>query len=108
MTGGKSFMTDYTIASRTMFFNLKDLQWDSELLADFGLSNLNLPEFKPSSYYYGKTNLDGLLDHEISISSMIGDSHGAAFGEGCFEQGNAKATLGTGSSILMNIGRSQF
>jgi glycerol kinase len=104
MTGGKSFMTDYTNASRTMFFNLKDLQWDQELLADFGLSSLNLPELKPSSFHFGQTNLNGLLDHEISISAMIGDSHAAAFGEGCFDSGSAKATLGTGSSILMNIG----
>ncbi|MEP4531652.1 MAG: glycerol kinase GlpK [Cyclobacteriaceae bacterium] len=105
LTGGKSYMTDYTNASRTMFFNLKDLKWDAELLADFGLTNLNLPELKPSSYNFGSTNLDGLLDHDITISAMIGDSHAAAFGEGCFEPGNAKATLGTGSSILMNIGR---
>lgn len=104
MTNGKSYMTDYTNASRTMFFNLKELQWDRELLSDFALSNLNLPELKPSSYHFGKTNLDGLLNHEISISALIGDSHAAAFGEGCFEPGNAKATLGTGSSILMNIG----
>ncbi len=104
MTNGKSYMTDYTNASRTMFFNLKELQWDRELLEDFGLSNLNLPELKPSSYHFGKTNLEGLLNQEISISALIGDSHAAAFGEGCFEPGNAKATLGTGSSILMNIG----
>jgi len=104
MTHGKSFMTDYTNASRTMFFNLKELLWDQDLLADFGLSNLNLPEPKPSSHHFGKTNLGGLLDHDISISAMIGDSHAAAFGEGCFEPGHAKATLGTGSSILMNIG----
>ena len=104
MTGGKSFMTDYTNASRTMFFNLKELKWDQELLGYFGLANLNLPDLKPSSYHFGETNLNGLLDHEISISAMIGDSHAAAFGEGCFEPGNAKATLGTGSSILMNIG----
>ena len=104
MTEGKSYMTDYTNASRTLFFNLKDLIWDDELLIDFGLSNLNLPELRPSSFHFGDTDLEGLLDHPISISAMIGDSHAAAFGEGCFEVGNAKATLGTGSSILMNIG----
>lgn len=104
MTDGKSYMTDYSNASRTLFFNLNTLQWDPELLSDYGLSNLNLPELKPSSFHFGETNLAGLFDHEISISAMIGDSHAAAFGEGCFELGNAKATLGTGSSILMNIG----
>ncbi|APZ46677.1 carbohydrate kinase [Polaribacter reichenbachii] len=104
LTNGEQYFTDYTNASRTMFFNLKELSWDKELLSDFGLANLNLPELKPSSYHYGETNLDGLLDHKISISALIGDSHAAAFGEGCFESGDAKATLGTGSSILMNIG----
>ena len=104
MTGGKSYLTDYTNASRTMFFNLETLQWDQELLSDFGLSKLNLPELRASSSHFGETDFDGLLDHPIPISAMIGDSHAAAFGEGCFEPGNAKATLGTGSSILMNIG----
>jgi len=104
MTSGKSYMTDYTNASRTMFFNLRELQWDRELLADFGLSKLNLPSLEPSSHNFGQTTFGGLLNHPISISAMIGDSHAAAFGEGCFESGSAKATLGTGSSILMNIG----
>jgi len=104
MSGGKAYSTDYTNASRTLFFNLNNLSWDQELLADFGLSNLNLPELRPSAHHFGMTTINGLLNHEISIGGMIGDSHAAAFGEGCFETGNAKATLGTGSSILMNIG----
>ncbi|WP_258104677.1 glycerol kinase GlpK [Marinoscillum sp. MHG1-6] len=104
LTGGKSYMTDYTNASRTMFFNLQEKQWDQELLWDFNLSGLNLPDLKPSSYHFGETTIEGVLNHEISISALIGDSHAAAFGEGCFEPGTAKATLGTGSSILMNIG----
>lgn len=104
LTDGQSYMTDYTNASRTLFFNLKELNWDHELLSDFGLTNLNLPDLKPSSFDYGETNLGGLLDHTISVSALIGDSHAAAFGEGCFDPGQAKATLGTGSSILMNIG----
>jgi len=106
LTGGKAHCTDYTNASRTLFFNLKTLNWDQEILSALGLSNINLPELKPSSYDFGKTNFDGLLDQEIKISALIGDSHAAAFGEGCFESGNAKATLGTGCSILMNIGAS--
>ncbi|GAA0880392.1 glycerol kinase GlpK [Algoriphagus jejuensis] len=105
LTKGQSYLTDYTNASRTLFFNLKELRWDGELLADFGLSKLKLPELKPSSFHFGDTNLEGLLDHPISISALIGDSHAAAFGEACFEPGSAKATLGTGSSILMNIGK---
>lgn len=105
LTGGRSYMTDYTNASRTMFFNLVDLSWDMEIMGEFGLSNLNLPEVKPSVYPFGDTSFDGFLPQRINISSMIGDSHAAAFGEGCFEIGSAKATLGTGCSVLMNVGQ---
>ena len=104
LTGGKSYYTDYTNASRTLLFNLSTLSWDKELLQRFNLSKLQLPEPKPSSYVFGQTDFNGLVDAPIPISSMIGDSHAAAFGEGCFEAGTAKATLGTGCSILMNIG----
>jgi glycerol kinase len=104
LSGGKQYSTDYTNASRTMFFNLETLSWDKELLELFNLSKLNLPECKPSSNWFGETDFDGLLDEPISISAMIGDSHAAAFGEGCFNNGTAKATLGTGCSILMNVG----
>jgi len=104
LTDGKKYFTDYTNASRTLFFNLHTLSWDKELLSTFGLSNINLPETKPSSYEFGETNFNRLIDNSIPITGMIGDSHAAAFGEGCFSPGTAKATLGTGSSILMNIG----
>jgi len=104
LTNGKSYFTDYTNASRTLFFNLETLAWDRELLDIFGLSNLNLPTVKPSSSMFGSTNLEGLLDHNIDINALIGDSQSAAFGETCFDKGSVKATLGTGCSILMNIG----
>ena len=104
LTKGARYQTDYTNASRTMFFNLHTLTWDAELLEAFGLSKLNLPEPRPSSSLFGETDFEGLTGMKIPISSMIGDSHAAAFGEGCFLPGSAKATLGTGCSILMNIG----
>lgn len=104
LTGGKEYATDYTNASRTLFFNLHTLKWDDELIAAFGLTGIYLPQIKPSSSLFGGTTLNGLLPHTISITAMIGDSHAAAFGEGCFDAGTAKATLGTGCSILMNIG----
>lgn len=104
LTGGASYNTDYTNASRTLFFNLKELRWDRELLAIFGLSRLRLPETKASSGSFGHTDFNGLLPTAIPITGMIGDSHAAAFGEGCFAPGEAKATLGTGCSILMNTG----
>jgi len=104
LTGGKSYLTDHTNASRTLFFNLRTLDWDDELIKSFELSGLNLPKIQASSSYFGSTNFSGLLENDIDITAMIGDSHAAAFGEGCFSSGIAKATMGTGSSILMNIG----
>ncbi len=103
-TNGNTYTTDYTNASRTLLFNLHTLQWDDELLNAFGLSGINLPAIKSSSALFGETTLDGLFEKNISITALIGDSHAAAFGEGCFDAGTAKATLGTGCSILMNIG----
>lgn len=104
LTNGEKYLTDHTNASRTLFFNLAELGWDRELLQLFGLSSINLPSVKPSAFLYGETNFNGLFPHPVSIAGMIGDSHAAAFGEGCFAAGTAKATLGTGCSVLMNTG----
>jgi glycerol kinase len=81
LTKGKSYCTDYTNASRTLFFNINDLQWDKYLLDIFNLQNLNLPQPQPSSYSYGQSDFEGLFPDKINISAMIGDSHAAAFGE---------------------------
>jgi len=103
-TNGKTYATDYTNASRTLFLNLHSLQWDQELVAQFGLTGINLPQVHPSSSLFGETTLNNLLLKAVPVTALIGDSHAAAFGEGCFDKGTAKATLGTGCSILMNIG----
>ena len=103
-TNGKVYATDYTNASRTLFFNLHTLQWDEELIAAYGLTGIQLPEIKSSSYSFGETTINGLFNNPIPITALIGDSHAAAFGEGCFDAGTAKATMGTGCSVLMNIG----
>ena len=104
LTGGNEYATDYTNASRTLLFNLHTLQWDEELIAAYGLTGIQLPQIKPSSFLYGTTTLDGLFKNPVPVTALIGDSHAAAFGEGCLEAGTAKATLGTGCSVLMNIG----
>lgn len=104
LTGGRQFFTDYTNASRTLFFNIDQLRWDDDLLGQFNLQGLRLPQAKPSSFSYGSSDFEGLLPREIPITAMIGDSHAAAFGEGCFSPGAAKATLGTGCSILLSTG----
>ncbi|WP_346238607.1 FGGY family carbohydrate kinase [Niabella insulamsoli] len=104
LTKGECYATDHTNASRTMLFNIHGLTWDEGLLEDFELQKLQLPAVKASSDYFGEADLDGLLDQPVPVMAMIGDSHAAAFGEGCFDSGTAKATLGTGCSIMMNIG----
>jgi len=104
MTNGEVHATDHTNASRTLLFNLKELCWDDELVAAFGLKGIILPAVQTAASHFGSTTLNGLLPEAIPISSMVGDSHAAAFGEGCFRKGAAKATLGTGCSIMMNIG----
>ena len=104
LTNGEVYATDYTNASRTLFFNLHTLQWDQELIAAYGLTGIQLPEIKPSSYSFGETTLNELFKNPLPVTALIGDSHAAAFGEGCFEAGTAKATMGTGCSVLMNIG----
>ena len=104
LTNGTHYLTDYTNASRTLFFNLTELAWDAELLAAFGLTGLHLPTPRPSSSFFAESDFGGLLARPLAITSLIGDSHAAAFGEGCYAPGTAKATLGTGSSVLMNIG----
>lgn len=104
LTRGASYRTDYTNASRTMLFNLGSLAWDRELIRTLGLDGLRFPELRPSAAYFGTTDFNGLLAHPVPIVSMIGDSHAAAVGEGCLTPGVAKATMGTGSSIMMNVG----
>lgn len=104
LTGHKNYSTDHTNASRTLLYNIYDLSWDVELLKEYGLSNLKLPEVKTSASSFGKSNFDGIFETELPITSLIGDSHAAFFGEECFEKGMAKATMGTGCSILWNTG----
>ena len=104
LTGGKEFRTDYSNASRTQMFNISELKWDKQVCGLFGIPMSALPEVTDSDGDYGITDFDGYLDHEIPIRGVLGDSHGALFGEGCVETGMIKSTYGTGSSIMMNIG----
>lgn len=104
LTGGKEFRTDYSNASRTQMFNIRTLTWDKEVCGFFGIPTCCLPEVTDSDGYYGETDFDGYLEHPIPIRGVMGDSHGALFGQGCHERGMIKTTYGTGSSIMMNIG----
>ena len=103
MTGGKVHVTDYSNASRTLMFNIKTLKWDEKLLGELGVPKSMLPEVRPSSEVYGRTDAS-VLGGEIPIAAAIGDQQGALFGQACFDSGMAKNTYGTGSFILMNTG----
>jgi glycerol kinase len=104
LTGGSAYLTDHTNASRTLLFDIHNLNWNREILQLWGLQGLHLPKVLPSASNFGTSDFAGLFPKPISITAMIGDSHAATFGEGCFEPGMAKVTLGTGSSIMMNAG----
>ena len=98
------YRTDYSNASRTQLFNIHTLQWDADICRAFGINPAALPQVTDSDAVFGETDLGGLLDHPIPICGVLGDSHAALFGQGCLERGMTKATYGTGSSIMMNIG----
>ncbi|MCX7845828.1 MAG: glycerol kinase GlpK [Dictyoglomaceae bacterium] len=104
LTKGKVHATDFSNASRTLLFNIDNLKWDEDILEIFNIPKSSLPQVLSSNSIFGYTNCDGILNFEIPISGIIGDSQSALFGEGCFEEGMSKVTYGTGSSIAMNIG----
>ncbi len=96
--------TDYSNASRTQLFNITDLKWDTELCGLFSIPMDSLPEVCMSDSNFGETDLRGLLPNPVPIHGVLGDSHGALFGQDCWKPGQIKATYGTGSSVMMHIG----
>ena len=104
LTGGKRHQTDYSNASRTQLFNINALAWDEDLLALFGIDPSCMAQVTDSDGDFGETDFLGWLDRPIPIRGVLGDSHGALFGQGCLLPGMTKATYGTGSSIMMNVG----
>ena len=103
LTKGAVHVTDYSNASRTMVFNIKNLEWDDEILAEMGIPKSMLPEAKPSSCVYGESDPE-FFGGPIPISGAGGDQQCALFGQTCFTPGEAKNTYGTGCFMLMNIG----
>lgn len=103
LSGGKLHITDYSNASRTMLFNIRDLKWDKELLELFDIPEQILPEVKQSSEIYGFTD-KSIFGTEIPIAGIAGDQQAALFGQACMEKGMAKNTYGTGCFMLMNTG----
>lgn len=104
LTKGHDYKTDYSNASRTQLFNIFTLKWDEEICKLFGIQAEDLPEVCDSDSEFGQTDFEGFFEKPIPIHAVLGDSHGALFGQGCLGRGDIKATYGTGSSIMMNIG----
>ena len=98
-------VTDYSNASRTMMFNINELKWDKDILAELDIPVSMLPEPVPSSFIYGETE-EHIFGGPVRISGAAGDQQSALFGQGCFEKGQAKNTYGTGCFLLMNTGES--
>lgn len=103
LTGGKVHVTDYSNASRTMLFNIRELKWDKDILKELDIPECMLPEVKPSSCIYGETD-PSIFGSPIPISGVAGDQQSALFGQTCFKAGEAKNTYGTGCFLLMNTG----
>jgi glycerol kinase len=99
-------VTDVTNASRTMLFDIHELAWDDDLLAEFSIPRAVLPEVRPSSdeAEYGRTDPDGAFGAAVPVTAALGDQQAALFGQCCFEAGEAKNTYGTGSFLLCNTG----
>lgn len=104
LTREHAFKTDFSNASRTQLFNISELSWDKDICDLFGINMECLPEVCASDSLFGTTDLEGYLDIPVPVHGVLGDSHGALFGQGCIKPGMIKATYGTGSSIMMNIG----
>jgi len=99
------YATDHSNASRTLFMDLDSCAWSHEMGEIFETKGLNLPEIRPSTGHFGESTFEEIFDKPIPITAIIGDSHAACFGEGCFSPGTVKATMGTGSSVVMNTGK---
>ena len=104
LTGGKAHVTDYSNASRTMLFNIHDLQWDPEILDLLNIPAAMLPTVRSNSEIYGTTKDYLFYGSAVPISGMAGDQQAALFGQMAFEPGMVKNTYGTGAFTVMNIG----
>lgn len=104
LSGGKAHVTDYSNASRTLMYNIHELQWDEELLEILSIPKSMLPEVRPSSEIYAYTVDYHFFGKEVPIAGVAGDQQAALFGQACFHEGMAKNTYGTGCFMLMNTG----
>jgi glycerol kinase len=104
LTQGGVFATDFTNASRTLLFDIGKLKWDESLCRLFRVPAVALPEVRESAAQFGSTDVNGLLPKAVPIVGIMGDSQASLFAQRCYEPGMAKATFGTGTSVLLNVG----
>jgi glycerol kinase len=104
LTGGGTFATDHTNASRTLLFDIARLRWDEGLCRMFGVPMRALAEARDSTATFGEADFQGLLKRPVTICGVMGDSQASLFAHRCFTPGMAKVTIGTGSSVLLNLG----
>ncbi|MEZ0481130.1 glycerol kinase GlpK [Planococcus sp. SSTMD024] len=104
LSGGAAHITDYSNASRTLMYNIYDLEWDQELLDILTVPKSMLPKVRQSSEVYANTIDYHFFGYEVPIAGIAGDQQAALFGQACFEKGMAKNTYGTGCFMLMNTG----
>ncbi|KAB1115602.1 glycerol kinase GlpK [Neorhizobium galegae] len=103
LTGGKSFVTDATNASRTLIYNIADNCWDEDLLEILRIPAAMLPEVKDCADDFGITD-ESLFGAAIPILGVAGDQQAAVIGQACFEPGMMKSTYGTGCFAVLNTG----
>ncbi|MGR5626079.1 FGGY-family carbohydrate kinase [Thomasclavelia ramosa] len=104
LTNGKKHVSDVTNASRTLLMNIETLKWDEMLCSIFDIPSIILPAILNNDEIFGYSDVNGILDHEVPICGVIGDSQAALYAQHCFETGSMKVTLGTGSSVMINAG----
>src|SRR6185312_13671480 len=95
---------DFTNASRTMLFDIGKLGWDAQLCQLFDVPLRALPEVRECAAQYGATDAGGIFKKPVPIIGVMGDSQASLFAQRCYKPGTAKATFGTGTSVLLNIG----
>lgn len=105
LTGGEVHATDYSNASRTMLFNIYDLDWDDEILELLNIPRKMLPEVRSSSEEYGVTIPEHFYGESVPIAGIAGDQQAALVGQAAFEKGMVKNTYGTGAFLIMNTGK---
>jgi len=104
LTRGRAHITDYSNASRTLLYNIHELDWDSRLLDLLDIPSQILPVVNSSSCIHGHTDPEIFFGQSIPVAGIAGDQQAALFGHGCFDEGFVKNTYGTGSFLLMNTG----